>query len=169
MYDELNLLERILLEDVLEVEVGCCSGVGVDLGVSGGVSNLMGVRGRLIFRVLTAVLRVDLLNFASAAPWALMWDFLDFPAWCPLFWYDPAGIPEDMETTKDQVTGWENGFEKPGPGAREMGGDRNIRCPQITIRMACFSEKLRNYSNEKEAGSSSIKKDKYIEISNWFV
>lgn len=101
MYEEPNLLERILFEDVVEVDVCCGSGGGVDLGVSGGVSSLMGARGKLISRALVAVFRVDLLSPGLVAPLDLRDGFLGPPVWRPLGWRISLGIP--VKITKRDV------------------------------------------------------------------
>lgn len=91
MYDEFNPLEHVLLEDALDVAAGldCGSRRGVHLGVSGGVSSLMGALGKW---ALTAALRSDRLRFGFGAPGVLMKDFLDPRACC---WRVPVGIPKE--------------------------------------------------------------------------
>lgn len=60
MYEEFNPLEHVLLEDVLDVDVGLdCGSGGVHLGVPGGVSSLTGTSSKSIFRTLAAILRFD--------------------------------------------------------------------------------------------------------------
>lgn len=94
MYDEFNPLEHVLLEDALDVAAGLGrdSGGGVHFGVSGGVSNLMGVLGKLIFRALIAALRSDRLRFGFAIPGTSMGSFLDPLACC---WRVPVVIPRE--------------------------------------------------------------------------
>lgn len=83
MYDEFNVFERILFEDVLEVGATCGWGWGwgggVDRGVSGGVSSFTGVGCSLLFLDLVAVIRVDLLGTGLETPEASVRDFLDPP------------------------------------------------------------------------------------------
>lgn len=88
MYDEFNPLEHVLLEDALDVvaDLDCVSGRGVHLGVSGGVSSLIGA----LLQALTAALRFDRLRFGFGVPGALMEDFSDPRACC---WRVPVGIP----------------------------------------------------------------------------
>lgn len=89
MYDEFNPLEHVLLEDALDVaaDLDCVSGRGVHLGVSGGVSSLIGA----LLQALTAALRFDRLRFGFVVPGALMEDFSDPRACC---WRVPVGIPK---------------------------------------------------------------------------